>query len=236
MHNDRVTRRLLPRPGAGLLPAVLVAAVLVAAVLVLSGCGGGGSSSPGSGSSGPSGTTSSGTQGGSTPTSPAGSVQGVALTAQGSDLKLGQSAKVSWQPNQKQVGVLKLAVTKLQRVPISVFHDWRLDPATRKSTPYFAHVKVTNLGKSDLSQVPVPLYLLDRRNTLLQASTFRAQFAACPSRPLPDHFTHGKKATVCLVYFAPQHGKLDAISFRPTQDFDAITWHGPLSKPSKKKH
>jgi hypothetical protein len=223
VHNDRVTRRQLPGPGA---------ALLVAVALVLSACGGGSSSSPGTGSSGPSGTTHSG----SSPTSSVTSVQGVTLTAQGTSLGLGKPAKVAWHPNQKQLGVLKLAVTELQRVPISVFHDWRLDPATRKSTPYFVHVKVTNLGKSNLSQVPVPLYLLDRRNTLLQASTFRAQFAACPSRPLPDHFTHGKRARVCLVYFAPQHGRLHAISFRPTQDFDAITWHGPLTKPSHKKH
>ncbi|MGA8247265.1 MAG: hypothetical protein WB797_10200 [Nocardioides sp.] len=222
-----MTRRLLPGPGG---------ALLVTAVLVLSGCGGGGSSNPGAGSSGPTGTTSSATQGGSSPTSQASSVQGVALTAQGTELRLGQSARVSWQPDQKKVGVLKLAVTKLQRVSIGVFRDWRLDRATRRSTPYFVHAEVKNLGRSDLSQVPVPLYLLDRRNTLLQASTFRARFAACPSRPLPDHFTHRAKATVCLVYFAPQHGKLAAISFRPTQDFDAITWHGPLSKPSKKKH
>jgi hypothetical protein len=158
------------------------------------------------------------------------------MTAEGTQLKLGESAKVSWQPNQHKVGVLKLTVTRLQRMPISVFHDWRLDPATQKSTPYFVQTKVTNLGRSNLSQVPVPLYLLDQRNTLLQASTFRAQFPACPSRPLPAKFTHGKKASVCLVYFAPKHGKLDAISFRPTQDFDAITWQGPLSKPKKGKH
>ena len=53
---------------------------------------------------------------------------------------------------------------------------------------------------------------------------------ACPSTPLPAKFTHGKKASVCLVYFAPDHGKLVAISFRPTQDFDAITWTGPLAQ------
>jgi hypothetical protein len=228
VHNDRVTGRLLlSGPRAGL---------LVALALVLSACGGGGSSTPGAGSSG---TTSSPGQGGSPPTSSATTVQGVALTAQGSRLTLGQAAKVSWQPNQKKVGVLKLAVTKLQRVPMSTFHDWRLGPATQKSTPYFVHTKVTNLGKSNLSHVPVPLYLLDQRNTLLQSSTFRAQFTACPSTPLPAKFTHGKRVSVCLVYFAPDHGTLDAISFRPTQDFDAITWQGPLSKPAKhhtKKH
>jgi hypothetical protein len=208
--------------------------VVVAAMLALSACGGGGSSSgPGAGSAG---TTSTSGQSGSSPTSSVSSVQGVALTAPGTELTLGQAATVSWQPNQKQVGVLKLAVTKLERVPISAFHDWRLDPATQKSTPYFVQTKVTNLGKSNLSRVPVPLYLLDQRNTLLQASTFRAQFPACPSTPLPAKFTHGKKTSVCLVYFAPDHGKLTAISFRPTQDYDAITWHGPLTKPTKQHH
>ena len=161
----------------------------------------------------------------------------MALTDQGTALKLGQAATVSWEPNQHLVGVMKVSVTKLEKVPISAFTDWRLDAATRRSTPYFVHARVTNAGKTNLSGVPVPLYLLDGRNTLLQASTFRARFPACPSTPLPARFTHGKKASVCLVYFAPDHGTLTAISFRPTQDFDAITWTGPISKPKPaKKH
>ena len=48
---------------------------------------------------------------------------------------------------------------------------------------------------------------------------------------MPARFTSGAKESVCLVYFAPDHGTLTAISFRPTQDFDAITWTGPLTKP-----
>ena len=123
-----------------------------------------------------------------------------------------------------------MSVTKLQRVPISTFKDWRLDPATQQSTPFFVHASVHNLGTTQLSGVPVPLYLLDGHNTLLQPSTFRTQFPACPSTPLPPKFTRGKKASVCLVYFAPDHGKLTAMSFRPTQDFNAITWTGPLAK------
>jgi len=154
----------------------------------------------------------------------------VSLTDQGTALKLGQAATVTWQPNQHLVGVMKVSVTKLQKVPISAFSTWSLDAATKKSTPYFVHATLHNLGKSSLAGVPVPLYLLDGRNTLLQASTFRARFPACPSTPLPPTFIHGKKASVCLVYFAPNHGTLTAISFRPTQDFDAITWTGPVAK------
>jgi hypothetical protein len=206
------------------------AAFLALAALALAGCGGGSSSSADT-TPGTDGTTTAGDSS-STPT--AGTVQGVKLTDQGTALTLGQAATVSWQPNQKQVGVIKVSVTKLQKVPISAFSDWRLDPATLKSTPYFVHATVHNLGRTPLSGVPVPLYLLDGRNTLLQPSTFRALFPACPSTPLPAKFTRGKKTSVCLVYFAPDHGKLVAVSFRPSQDFNAITWAGPLAK--QKQH
>jgi hypothetical protein len=213
------------------------AALLTAAVLVLSGCGGGSSSTPGAGSPGTSGSSAtSASSDGSPSSSSSGAVQGVTLTPQGTKLSLGKAARVSWQPSQKKTGVIRLAVTKLEKVPISVFHDWRLDPATSKSTPYYVHVSVTNLGTTPLSGVPVPLYLLDGRNTLLEASTFRARFPACPSTPLPARFTHGKHIATCLVYFAPNHGKLVAMSFRPSQDFDAITWTGPVTSTGKKKH
>ncbi len=140
-------------------------------------------------------------------------------------------------PNQHQVGVVTMSVNKLQKVPIAMFKAWQLDAATMKSTPYFVHATVRNAGKQALSGAPVPLYVLDGRNTLLQASTFRARFRPCPSTPLPARFTHGKKAAVCLVYFAPDHGRLTAVSFRPTQDFDAITWTGPVAKVKlAKKH
>jgi hypothetical protein len=163
-------------------------------------------------------------------------VDGVTLTAQGSELKVGQTARVSWRPDQKTVGVIAVSVTKLVRMPISAFSDWRLNAATQRSTPYFVHATVRNIGRSDLSGQPVPLYLLDQRNTLLQASTFQASYAACPSRPLPAKFTRSKRTSVCLVYFAPDHGRLVAISFRPSQSFQAITWTGPLAKPGKHHH
>jgi hypothetical protein len=225
MHNDRVNRR-----------PVACAAILAVATLALGGCGDGSSSTPDAGTSGSSATSRTTTTpaAGSSSADTAVTVQGVTLTDQGTALKVGQPARVSWHPNQKTTGVMKVSVTKLEKVPISAFKDWQLDAATQRSTPFYVHATVRNLGKGPLSGVPVPLYLLDGRNTLLQASTFRAQFPACPSTPLPAKFTRGKRASVCLVYFAPDHGKLVAVSFRPTQTFDAITWTGPLAKQAKK--
>ena len=225
MHNGRVSRRTaLPALGA-------------CAALVLAGCGSGsGSSTPSAGGSDSSSITQgSPTASGSSPgaTESRAVVDGVTLTAQGSKLKVGQTARVSWKPDQKTVGVIAVSVTKLVKMPISAFSDWRLNAATKTSTPYFVHATVRNIGRSDLSGKPVPLYLLDQRNTLLQASTFQASYAPCPSRPLPRRFTRTKRTSVCLVYFAPDHGRLVAISFRPDQGFDAITWTGPVAKPKK---
>jgi hypothetical protein len=215
VHNDRVIARLRPGPAA---------ALLLSSALVLAGCSGSGSSSPqtGPGSSGSSKTSSQGQS--SAPT-----------TTDGSSLPVPQGATVAWQPDQKTVGVIKMAVTRQQQVPVRTFRDFRLDRATRRSTPYFVHVTVKNLGPSDLSHVPVPLYLLDQQHTLLQASTFQAQFPACPSRPLPAKFKRGSHTTVCLVYFVPKHGKLVSMSFRPSEDYDAITWHGAVQKPKHGK-
>jgi hypothetical protein len=40
---------------------------------------------------------------------------------------------------------------------------------------------------------------------------------------------------VCLVFLAPKKGDLTAVSFRPTQEFDPITWTGELQKPKPPK-
>jgi hypothetical protein len=224
VHNDRVTGRLHAGP---------LAALILSAALVVSGCSGSGSSTPSAvpGNSDPTtpGHSPTGTSSSSIPVP-----RGITLTAPGTDLSLGGAATVAWRPDQKTVGVIKMAITRQEHVPTSTFRDFRLDRAARRSTAYFVHVTVTNVGTSDLGHVAVPLYLLDRDHTLLQSSTFQAKFPACPSRPLPGKFRHGKRMKVCLVYLVPKHGKLVAMSFRPTQDYDAITWHGPVQKPSKK--
>lgn len=204
---------------------------VAAAALMLGGCGSSGSSTPAAGGGGASGGSSTGTPGSSSSGGPSGTAssgqaQGVTLTPQGSQLKLGETAKVTWQPQGKPVSVAALTVTKLQKVPISVFADWKLDKTTQRSTPYFVRATVKNLGHSDLGGATVPLFLLDQSNTLLQPSTFEASFPRCPSRPLPSPMKQGKSVSVCLVYFVVHHGTLQAVSFRPSGDFTAITWTG----------
>jgi len=157
--------------------------------------------------------------------------EGVELTPQGSELRVGDEAVVAYEPRQGTVGVLSIRVDRLEKTSFKEsFGGWQLDGPTKKSNPYFVRATVTNAGDTDLGGRPVPLYIVDGRNTLIEPSSFASRFEPCPSTPLPKKFGAGKTAEVCLVYLAPQKGALTAVSFRPEQEFNPITWTGDLQK------
>ncbi|WP_160006628.1 hypothetical protein [Nocardioides sp. AX2bis] len=158
---------------------------------------------------------------------------GVELTPQGSLLGVGDEAVVAYEPRQDRVGVLGITVRELRETTFEEsFEGWQLDDRTRASTPYFVDVSVTNEGRTDLGGRPVPLYLLDDANTLIEASTFAGDFEPCPSAPLPKTFAKGDTTRGCLVFLAPEGQELAGVSFRPDQDFDAITWAGDVQQPA----
>jgi hypothetical protein len=202
---------------------------LLVAGLTLSGCGGG--DEPAS-SKTPS----------STPTSKSSAANpneaygldvpaGIKLTALGTDLDVGQTAKVAWQPKKSMVGVVSITVTRLRQGSIKDFAGFTLDDRTKISTPYYVDAKVKNLGKTDLGGLAVPLYMVDGKDTLVQASSFQSSFRPCAAKPFPKSFGPGKSATVCLVYVAANHGQLKAVSFRPTQEYLPIQWTGIIATP-----
>ena len=82
----------------------------------------------------------------------------------------------------------------------------------------------------DLSGVDIPLYVLDGRDTLIEATPFEATYKPCPSSRLPRSFTTGRRTGFCLVYLVPGRGALEAVSFRPTQKYDPITWDGKVRR------
>jgi len=203
--------------------------VLVVLGLLLAGCGG--SDDPGSSETPSTGTTSK-----SAPADPNEAYRlklpaGVKLTALGTDLKVGQTAKVAWQPNTKTVGVVAIKVTRMRQGTIKDFAGFTLDDRTKTSTPYYVDAKVKNIGKSDLSGIAVPLYMVDGQDTLVQASSFQSTFRPCAAKPFPKKFGPGKSAEVCMVYVAANHGELKAVSFRPTQEYLPIQWTGIVATP-----
>jgi hypothetical protein len=227
------------RPNSFLRPGLRpLAAALIALLLALSACGG--DAEPGANSSSESGETGSGTGesagDASTEAEPYLPVpNGVELTAQGSPLEVGDPAVVAYEPRQDEVGALKITVTSLQDADFGDFVGWKLTPETRKTSPYFVEATVKNVGDTNLAGQGVPLYAVDGNNKLIEASTFQSTFKPCSPESFPKPFKTGDKGKFCLVYLAPDKGDLTAVSFRPVEEFDPITWTGKLEKAGGKK-
>jgi hypothetical protein len=172
-------------------------------------------------------------------TSPSASLpvpEGVELTTEGSQLKVGDTATVAYELRQGVVGALDIKVTRLEKTSFKKsFAGWDLDEQQKKSNPYFVRATVTNRGETDLSGKPVPLYIVDGNNTLIEATTFASSFTPCQPGTFPKKFKPGHKTKTCLVFLSPNHGDLTAVSFRPTQKYDPITWTGELQKPQPPK-
>lgn len=158
--------------------------------------------------------------------------EGVELTAQGSALALGAPAVVAYRPRQDLVGVLGITVERIDRTTWKEsFVGWKLGPEYAGTTPYFVHAKLTNRGESDLGGRQVPLRIVDSADRLVEPSAFKGTFEPCPSTPFPEKFGPGAARRVCLVFLAPKGSELEAVSFRPSQEFNPITWTGTITKP-----
>ncbi|QBR91611.1 hypothetical protein [Nocardioides euryhalodurans] len=156
--------------------------------------------------------------------------EGVELTTQGSELEIGQTATVAYEPRQGQIGALDIKVTATEKASFSMFEGWELTKETRSTSPYFVRARITNVGESDLGGNRVPLYIVDGENRLIESSVFTGTFEPCEGSEFPKKFRNGDRVNACMVYLAPDKGELTAVSFRPTQEFDPITWTGELEK------
>jgi hypothetical protein len=218
MHNDRMNPPLDTRRWRALLAA------LFAAMLLLAGC-----SDSGDGESGGDDSSSGETEAGVEPYLPV--PDGVELTTQGTELGLGEDATVAYEPRQGQVAALDITVERLDKASFKQFQGWKLSKDIKSTQPYFVHAKIQNVGETDLGDRRPPLYAVDGDNKLIESSTFASAFTPCPSANFPKKFKTGDSVDSCLVFLVPDQGDLEAVSFRPTEEFDPITWVGELTTP-----
>ncbi len=213
------------RPLGLILPGLLLAGS------VLSGCSDDGGAGGGSSSDGDSRSTATATASTqvASPSAYPSAPEAVSLTEPGTELALGESATVAWQPVQSLVGVLDVSVTAVERTTFEAFRGWQVDDAVRQQTPYFVRARVANAGETDLATQPVPLYAVDGSGALVEPSTFGGEFEPCRPQALPTPFAPGAGAEVCLVYLLPPGGTLAGVSFRPADDFEPITWSGTVT-------
>ncbi len=165
--------------------------------------------------------------------------EGVEITAQGTDLTFGEPATVAFEPDQQRDTILELTVTGAREGRLEDFKGFILDDEYKRKANYFyVQVQVENVGEGDVGGSPVPLWGVNGENTLLPAVNFTTKFKKCASTPLPKKFEPGDTLDTCLVYLSPDKGTLEALSFRPDQEFNPIEWTGtidPAKVPEKKK-
>jgi hypothetical protein len=160
----------------------------------------------------------------------------VSVTAQGTNLSFGDTATVVFEPDQKRASLLELTVKSARKGRLDDFKSYVLDdPYKRKASYYYVRVAVENVGTENVGGAPVPLWGVNDENTLLPVVNFTTDFKPCASTPLPEKFKPGKRLDTCLVYLAPERGKLEAVSFRPDQAFDPIEWTGEVKPPKAEK-
>lgn len=157
--------------------------------------------------------------------------EGVTVTEPGSVLRHGDRATVAWQPSDDTVAVLDLEVSSVRETTRRAFRGWLQDDRMKASRPYFVDVVAKNRGEVDLGGTAVPLFLLDDAGTYGTPWTFGGDFTRCQSGPLPEPFAPGDKARMCLVYLAPDHGRIDAMAFTGEAGADPITWTGKVARP-----
>jgi hypothetical protein len=223
MHNVRVPNRVRP---ALVRPALVRAVALAAATgLALAGCSGG--DEPGADASALSSPSPS-----STVSVPAGTT----LSDQGSELSFGEPATVIFEPTQNTGTVLTLTVERARQASLDDFKGFIFDDDYKRNADYFyVDVSVENVGEGDVGGVPVPLWGVNAENTLLPAVKFTTGFKKCQSQPLPETFGPGDTLDTCLVYLSPDHGPLEAVSYRPSQEFNPIRWTGDIKPPKEPK-
>ncbi len=214
--------------------ALSLAVLTTAGALALSGCS---SDSAGdeTGTQGSSAAASASESSAASSPSPSSTVavpDGVELTDQGSKLSYGDQATVIYESAQGPGTVLQLTVKSVRKGSLADFKGFILDDAYKqKASYYYANVSVKNLGEGDVGGIVVPLWGVNAANTLLPPVNFTTSFKPCPSKPLPAKFATGASLSTCLVFLSPDRGTLEAVSYRPSQEFNPITWTGDLTTP-----
>jgi hypothetical protein len=214
-------------------PVLPIAAVTTAAALALGGCSSEGAAKDTGSSSGAASSSAS-----PSPSSTVPVPEGTDLTEQGSKLSFGDPATVIFEPSEGRGTVLQLTVKSVEQGSLDDFKGFILDDSYKqKASYYYATVAVKNVGEGDVGGVGVPVWGVNSANTLLPAVNFTTGFKPCSSKPLPKSFPKDATLSTCLVYLSPDKGKLEAVSYRPSQEFNPVTWTGDITtpKPTPKK-
>lgn len=149
---------------------------------------------------------------------------GVTLTPGGTTLKVGRPATVVYRAGDSAASAVTVTVTAVTPGSMKDFRFFSLDAATKKSSPLYVSVAVTNDGPAGLGGGALPLFALDSSTTNVPASDIVGTFKPCSDPTLPASFLPGSTAVLCLVYLLPEGRTLTSINLQTGATKDAIAW------------
>lgn len=162
-----------------------------------------------------------------TPSSPVPVPEGVELTEPGSTLEVGEAATAPYVSGGSRASVVTVRVTAIVRGTSADLRSFSLTPAAARSTPWYVHTVMRDVGEGRLGRAPVPVYGYDTDSTYFPPADLHGGLDACPSRPPPADFGPGDTLRTCLVFFVPPPARLAAVQLRGVPDAEPISWSIP---------
>jgi len=119
---------------------------------------------------------------------------------------------------------VRVAVTDVTEGRIRHLSDFVLDAEARRSTPYYADVRVANTGGGNLSRARITLWGFDSSGTVRPPAEVLGSFPRCQAQRAPKGFRRGDSMRTCLVYLVPQGSTLEAVQYRFSDDRPPVSW------------
>jgi hypothetical protein len=217
------------RPRIRTVRGPVFAAVIVSVLAAgLTACGSSqSSSSQASTSATASATTSAAAAATGSATSAAAAVNG--LTADGTKLKFGQTAKVGYSYGTgATTGPYELTVT-MKKGSIKDLSNFDLDAQSKLGVPFYITEVVKNTGKAagNVTGWGGARTVKNAAGDEIDSITLLGDFPTCEGNP-PDSLAPGKQFTECDVYVAPSGQSVASVAFEnfdnATSDQTTVTW------------
>lgn len=162
-----------------------------------------------------------------TASSPVPVPEGVELTEPGSTLEVGEAATAPYVAGRSRASVVTVRVTAIVRGRSADLRAFSLTPAAARSTPWYVHTVMRDVGEGRLGRAPVPVYGYDTDSTYFPPADIQGGLDSCPSRQPPPDFGPGDTLRTCLVFFVPPSARLEAVQLRGVPDGEPISWSIP---------
>ena len=164
------------------------------------------------------------------PRSPAAASAPSRITAPGTRLSVGRSARVAYTPagakGSGRSSTLLVTVRSIERGSLSDFNGIQLNASQKASTPYYVMVHVTNLGPHTINvdESAAAIEGVDTTGNNQQSVTFIGTFPRCPDAASTAPLGAGRGYDDCLTFLIP--GGITKVSYNGTTGYidSPVTW------------